>query len=95
MISLLAFVFAVCSAVAWYAASPHCMWRVLRGRPRAARIAGSVFALLSLLGWISVLGIVTGLCAMLVSLMLALIMQPWLAWFAGSPSADVTAAEKD
>ncbi|HXD35361.1 MAG TPA: hypothetical protein VN624_01830 [Rhodanobacter sp.] len=95
MISLLAFALAACSATAWYAASPHCMWSALRGHPRAARTAGGVFALLSLIGWISVLGGAVGLCAMLVSLMLALIAQPWLAWFAGSRNADVTATEKD
>jgi hypothetical protein len=94
MISLLAFVFAACSAIAWYAASPHCMWPALRGRPRAARGAGSVLALLSLVSWTSVLGGVVGLCAMLISVMLALIVQPWLAMFAGSPDADVTVTEK-
>ena len=36
-----------------------------------------------------------GLCAMLASLMLALVVQPWLAWFAGSPNTDATAAGKD
>ena len=95
MISLLAIAFAVCSAIAWYVASPHCLWATWRGHPRAARIAGGAFALLSLVSWISVLGGAAGLCAMLVSLMLALIVQPWLAWFAGSPDADITVTEKD
>ncbi|HEY8328072.1 MAG TPA: hypothetical protein VIO59_06450 [Rhodanobacter sp.] len=95
MICLLAFVFAVCSAVAWYAASPHCMWSALRGHPRMARIAGGVLALLSLVSWISALGDAAGLCAMLISWMLALIVQPWLALFVGNPDADATAAEKD
>lgn len=94
MISLLAFVFAVCSAAAWYAASPHCMWAALRGHVRAARFAGSVLALLSLLSWTSMLGGAAGLCAMLVSWMLALIVQPWLALFIGTPDADVSAAGK-
>jgi branched-subunit amino acid ABC-type transport system permease component len=95
MSSLLAFAFAACSAIAWYAASPHCMWSALRGHPRVARIAGSVLALLSLVSWISVLGGAVGLCAMLASWMLALIVQPLLALFVGSPDADVTATEKD
>lgn len=95
MISLLALAFAACSALAWYAGSPHCMWRVLRRHPRAARIGGSVFALLSLWIWIATYGVAVGLCATLASLMLVLIVQPWLARFAGSPNADVTAAEKD
>ena len=95
MISLLAFVFAACSAIAWYAASPHCMWSALRGRPRVMRMAGGVLALLSLVSWVSVLGGAAGLCAMLASVMLALIAQPWLAMFIGSPDLDVTATEKD
>ncbi len=95
MISLLAFVLAVCSAVAWYAGSPHCMWSVLRGHPRAAHLAGGLLALMSLAGWISVLGGAAGLCAMLASWMLALIAQPWLAMVLGNPDADTTAMEKD
>jgi hypothetical protein len=93
MISLLAFVFAACSATAWYAASPHCPWPALRGRPHAARIAGGGFALSSLAAWISVLGAAAGLCAMLASLMLALIALPWLALPTTSP--DVAAATAD
>ena len=95
MISLLAIAFAVCSAIAWYVASPHCLWATWRGHPRAARIAGGAFALLSLVSWIHLLGGAAGLCAMLASLMLALVVQPWLAWFAGSPDADITVTEKD
>ncbi len=95
MLSLLACVLAACSATAWYAASPHCLWSALRGHPRAARMMGGTLALLSLLVWISVLGVAVGLCATLVSLMLALVVQPWLAWFAGSRDADVTAVGKD
>lgn len=85
---------ATLSAVALYAASPHCMWNALRGRPRAARIAGLVLALLSLLLWTSVLGRAAGLCAMLVSWMLALAVQPCLALLAVTPDADTTAMEK-
>ncbi|WP_426689452.1 hypothetical protein [Rhodanobacter ginsengiterrae] len=95
MISLLAFVFAACSATAWYAASPHCRWPALRGQPRLARGAGAALALLSLLGWTSAFGIASGLCAMLASVMLGLIVQPWLALFIGSPDADVVPPEQD
>lgn len=95
MISLLALVFAACSAIAWYAASPHCMWSALRGHPRVARIAAGVLALLSLASWVHTLGAAAGLCAMLACGMLALMVQPWLALFIGSPEADVTAAEKE
>ncbi|MES1154414.1 MAG: hypothetical protein ABUL45_05775 [Rhodanobacter sp.] len=93
MISLLAFAFAACSATAWYAASPHCMWSALRGHPRTARIAGFVLATLSLSLWISAFGLAAGLSAMLVSLMLALVAQPYLALRVGTPDADVTSTE--
>lgn len=85
---------AALSAVALYAASPHCMWNALRGRPRVARNLGIVLAMLSLLIWIDVLGAAVGLCAMLASWMLALAVQPYLAWCAGTPDAHVTATEQ-
>jgi hypothetical protein len=94
VISLLAFLLAACSATAWYAASPHCLWRALRGRARTARSAGGVLALLSLAGWISVLGAAAGVCAMLASGMLALIVLPWLALLTGSPDAATAMADK-
>jgi hypothetical protein len=92
---VLAFAMAACSAIALYAASPHCMWAALRGRPRRARIAGVVLALLSLLAWIQLLGASAGLCAMLVGWLLALATQPYLALLVGTPDADTTIAEKD
>ncbi len=95
MISLLGFVLAVCAAIAWYAASPHCMWSALRGYPRTARAAGNVLMLLSLACWISAAGIAVGLCATLASGMLGLMAQPWLAMLFGTPAADTTAAEKE
>jgi hypothetical protein len=95
MISLLGFVLAVLAAIAWYTGSPHCMWSALRGYPRPARIAGSVLMLLSLACWIGAAGIAVGLCATLASGMLGLMAQPWLAMFFGTPSADVTAVEKE
>lgn len=94
MISLLAFLLAACSATAWYAASPHCLWRALRGRTRIARMAGGVLASLSLAGWVSVLGAAAGVCAMLASGMLALIVLPWLALLTGSPDAATAMADK-
>jgi len=95
MISLLGFVLAACAALAWYAGSPHCMWSALRGHPRAARVAGSALMLASLMCWINAAGIAAGLCATLASAMLALLAQPWLAMFFGTPAADVTALEKE
>jgi hypothetical protein len=95
MISLLGFVLAVCAALAWYAASPHCMWPALRGHPRTARVSGSALMLASLACWIGAAGIAVGLCATLASAMLASMAQPWLAMRFGTPAADVTALEKE
>ena len=92
---VLGFAMAASSAVALYAASPHCMWRALRGRPRIACAAGIVLALLSLLIWAGVLGIDVGVCSMLVSWMLALAAQPYVALFTGTPTADVTSTERN
>ena len=94
-LSILAIAMAALSAVALYAGSPHCMWRGLRGRPRTARAAATALTVLSLLIWTGVLGFAAGLCATLVSGMLMLVMQPWLALFLGSPDADVTPMEKE
>lgn len=93
MISLLAFAFAACSAIACYAGSPHCMWPALRGHPRTARTTGIALALSSAAIWISVLGAAAGLCAMLACWMLALVAQPWLALLMGNPDADIAAEE--
>ena len=93
MISLLAFAFAACSAIAWYAASPHCMWSALRGHTRAARVAGFVLAMFSLSLWINTFGLAAGLSAMLASLMPVLIAQPYLALRIGTPYVDVTSRE--
>jgi len=95
MPSLLALLLASASALALYAGSPHCMWSALRGHPRAARCVGWVLALASLLAWSFALGVVAGLCAMLASWMLALVLQPALARLFGSPDADLTARGLD
>ena len=93
-LSILAFALTVSSAVAFYAASPHCMWAVLRSRWRFARSAGMLLALLSLTVWVSVLGMVVGLCAMLLSWMSALVAQPCLALLTGTPDAAATVPER-
>ena len=74
---------AALSALALYAGSPHCMWLRLRGHPLAARLIGLVLAFSSLAVWVFALGVATGLCAMLVGWLLALVMRPWLAMLAG------------
>lgn len=86
---------AMICALALYASSPHCMWPTLRRRPRMARMIGIVLALLSLVAWIAATGVAVGVCAMLASWMLGLVLQPYLALLAGTPSADVTATETD
>ncbi|WP_449427917.1 hypothetical protein [Rhodanobacter umsongensis] len=78
---------AALSAAALYAAAPHSGWTRLRGHPRLARVAGWVLALLSLLAWLGVSGGAAGLCAMLVSWMLALVAQPYLALLFGATAA--------
>jgi len=83
MATVLALSCAAFAALAWYAASPHCRWRVLRGRPRAMRVAAVMLALLSLAAWVHALGAAVGACAMLGSLMLAAMALPWLALGAG------------
>jgi hypothetical protein len=70
------------------------MWRVLRGRPRSARLIGTLLALASLFAWTQLFGVAAGIGATLASLMLALVAQPYLALFIGSPDADTTADEK-
>ncbi len=79
MTSSLGAAIAAVSAVAFYVASPHCRWtRWRRWRP-AARLTGALLAVLSLGIWCLVLGPVVGVCAMLTSWMLAMVVMPWLA----------------
>lgn len=92
-LGIVAFAMVALSAIALYAASPHCMWRVLRGRTRAACVAGFVLAMLSLSVWINLFGLAAGLSAMLMSLMLTLVAQPYLALFVGTPATDITSTE--
>ncbi|MEO7065773.1 MAG: hypothetical protein ABI114_02590 [Rhodanobacter sp.] len=91
---VLAFVLATLSAVALYLASPHCLWTVARERPRLARMAGVVLALLALIIWINRLGAAVGLPAMLASWMLALIAQPYLALLLSAPDNHAVAMGK-
>jgi len=93
MTILLAMLLAAGSAIACHAASPHCPWRVLHGRPGVMRGAAGLLALLSLAAWSNPLGIAAGLCAMLTSTMLVLIALPWLALSTGTPGTDTTEAD--
>lgn len=79
-LTLLAITGAALSALALYLASPHAHWRARP--PRAAlRAAGWVLAVASLAAWTAAIGFAPGLCAMLGSWMLALVLLPYLGWW--------------
>lgn len=82
-LGLLATVAALASALALYLASPNRAWRPGSARG-GLRVAGTVLALLSLAGWIALLGVGAGLCTMLATWMLALVALPYLAWWSGA-----------
>jgi len=79
-LNLLALASSVLSALALYLASPNCGWRVRLARA-GLRAVGVVLALVSLCAWVAVAGVGPGLCAMLASWMLALVLLPYLAWW--------------
>lgn len=67
------------SAMALYAASPHCRWPRLRRAGRLGRQLALVAAAAALWLWIAELGIATGLVVMLCSWMLVATALPALA----------------
>ena len=67
------------SALALYAASPHCRWPRLRRAGRLGRQISLVAAVAALWLWIANLGIATGVVVMLCSWMLAAVLLPLLA----------------
>lgn len=67
------------SALALYAASPHCRWPRLRRAGRLGRQISLVAAVAALWLWIANLGIATGVVVMLCSWMLVAIALPLLA----------------
>lgn len=78
----LAAAFASCllSAAALYAASPHCRWPAWRRAGARGNVVGLALGVVSLALWIMELGVGAGLCAMLGTWMLALMVLPYLAW---------------
>ncbi|MEG2805815.1 hypothetical protein [Stenotrophomonas sp.] len=67
------------SALAFYAASPHCRWPRLRRAGRLGRQIGLVTAATSLWLWMGQLGLATGLCVTLGGWMLTALALPYLA----------------
>lgn len=67
------------SALALYAASPHCRWPRLRRAGRLGRQISLVAGVAALWLWIANLGIATGVVVMLCSWMLVAILLPLLA----------------
>lgn len=72
----LAAVCAVLSALCLYAGSPNCRLAPLRRLRRFGNGLGLALAAASLAAWIAQLGVGAGLCAMLASWMLALMLVP-------------------
>lgn len=67
------------SALAFYAASPHCRWPRLRRAGRLGRQLGLVAAATSLWLWMGQLGLATGFCVTLAGWMLTALALPYLA----------------
>lgn len=90
-LTLLGITGAVLSALALYLASRHAHWRARL--PRAAlRAAGWVLAPASLAAWTTAIGFAPGLCAMLGSWMLALVLLPYLGWWTVARAAGKVSA---
>lgn len=70
---------ALLSALALFAGSGHCRWRLPPALQRHGSAAGALLALASLAAWIAALGVGAGLCAMLACWMLAMMALPCLA----------------
>jgi Flp pilus assembly protein TadB len=79
-LNLLALASSVASALALYLGSPNCGWPSRLPRT-GLRVLGVVLALLSLCAWVAAVGVAPGLCAMLASWMLALVLLPYLSWW--------------
>jgi len=75
----LALLCAVLSALAFYAASPHCRWRRLRRAGRTGRQLGLLTAAVSLWLWMADLGVGAGLVTMLCAWMAMAMLLPALA----------------
>jgi len=74
------------SAVALYAGSAHCRWPAFQGWRGTGTWVGLALAGLSLWLWVLTLGGGAGLCAMLGTWMLAMMVLPYLALMTGKPA---------
>jgi hypothetical protein len=79
-----AFVTSLLSALACYAGSPHCRWQALHRWRGKGGWLGLALAGLSLWLWVLSLGAGAGLCAMLGTWMLALMVVPCLGALGGA-----------
>src|SRR3546814_17099607 len=70
---------ALLSALALYAGSGNCRWRLPAALCRHGKVTGLVLALMSLAAWIAALGVGAGLCAMLGCWMMGMVALPCLA----------------
>lgn len=75
-----AFAMTVLSAALLYVGSPNCAWRPGPTRGIGGTRSGLLLAAAALLPWSLLLGFGAGLCAMLGTWMLALMLLPWLGW---------------
>jgi hypothetical protein len=78
-VTLIGMLTALLSALALFAGSGHCRWRLPAALRRHGSVAGALLALASLAAWIAALGVGAGLCAMLGCWMLAMVALPYLA----------------
>jgi hypothetical protein len=85
----------VFAATAFYATSPNCLWPSMRRWRRWSAACTIALSVWSIAMWIAVFGIGVGLCAMLGSCMLTMIVLPWSALLTSSPNAAATAPEND
>jgi hypothetical protein len=76
----------ILSALALYAGSGHCRWPALQGRGGAGWL-GLALAGGSLWAWVDALGVGAGLCAMLGTWMLAMMLFPLLGVLVGPQPA--------
>lgn len=87
MIATAAFAASLLSALAFYAGSSHCRWPALHRWRQTGSWVGLALAGLSLWLWVLTLGGGAGLCAMLGTWMLAMMVLPYVAALTGAGAA--------